>query len=359
MYRACKVTLKFATSKKRRAIFALLSRYRSVVNFYIQSLWVCPGWLDKATLARCSDTELSTRYRATALKQALDIVSATKKSAIALNTTASCPSFSGPATFDAKLVTIEEGKGSFDLVVRLSSLIPYKRLTIPTRKTAVLNKWLQQPLAKLIQGCALSEDSLVLWVKLPDLPVKTKGKTLAVDIGLNKLLSDSDGRYYGREFKKIRDKIRSSKPKSKARYRHFAERTNYINWTVNQLPFAKLSTIGVENLSDMKRGKKKGRGKTFRKAIAAWTYREVLNRIGQKAAENRVRLIAVAPANTSRTCPVCGCCKKENRNGESFVCVQCGHHADADYVGAQNILARTLEATPGSVESPGLQRSTE
>lgn len=356
MRRAVKVTLKFATAKKRRAIDALLSRYRSAVNFFIGSLWLEPGGLDKETLTRLPFTDLSARYKSQALKQALDIVVATRKASITTGNQASCPVFRGAAVLDAKFISVETGEGAFDLVIRLSSLVARERIVIPTRKTAVLNKWLAYPGAELIQGCALSETSIILWIALPDETPKTDSGVLAIDIGLNKLLSDSDGNHYGREFKAIRDKIRRSKPKSKARYRHYAERTNYINRVVNQLPIQSLSVLGVEALSDMKRGKKKGRGQNFRKAIAAWTYREVLTRIACKAEENRVRLIAVAPANTSRTCPECGCCEKENRNGEDFSCVQCGHRADADSVGARNILARTL-ATLGSVESPGPQRS--
>jgi len=354
MHRACKVTLKFATAAKRRAINALLSRYRSAVNFYIRSLWETRGKRATKTLSRLSSTPLSARYKSQALKQALDIVVKTKQSAKALGIPASCPVFNGSAMLDQKFVTIKSGKGSFDLVIRLASLIPWHRIIIPTKRTGLLNKWASQENARIIHGCALSENSIVLWVEIPSGELKADGGMLAVDVGVNKLLSDSDGNHYGREFKAIRDKIRRSKPKSKARYRHYAERTNYINENVNRLPFDSLSTLGVEALSDMKRGKKKGRGKNFRKAIAAWTYREVLNRIACKAEENRVRLIAVAPANTSRTCPECGCCEKENRNGEDFACVRCGHRADADSVGARNILARTL-ATLGSVESPRLQ----
>jgi len=352
MRRAVKVTLKFATAKKRRAINALLSRYRSAVNFYIRSLWHERGKLDASTLARLQDTELSARYKSQALKQALDIVVATRKAAKTIGKFVRCPVFRGAAVLDAKFVNIESGNGSFDLIVRISSLVSRQRISIPTCKTAVANKWLDVPGAQWIHGCALSEDSLILWVEVPDCAPKTDGRVLAVDIGLNKLLSDSDGNHYGRGFKAIRDKIRRSKPNSKARYRHYRERTNFINFSVNRLPFYSLSALGVEDLSDMKHGKKKGRGKNFRKAIAAWTYREVLNRMSCKAAENRVRLFAVDPANTSRTCPECGCCEKENRNGENFSCVRCGHRADADSVGARNILARTL-ATLRSVESLG------
>jgi putative transposase len=100
--------------------------------------------------------------------------------------------------------------------------------------------------------------------------------------------------------------------------------------------------IGVEALHDMKRGKKKGRGKTFRKAMAPWTYRRVLNRIADKAQENRVRLVRVDPANTSRTCPDCGAAHKENRKGEKFRCLTCGRTGHADTIGATNVLTRTL-----------------
>ena len=127
MRRACKVMLKFANARKRAAIVALLCRYRAAVNFYIRSLWETPGKLDAATLARLHVTELSARYKSQALKQALEIVLATKKSAKALGKRAKCPVFRGSAILDAKFVSVEQGRGSFDLVVRLSSLIPGQR----------------------------------------------------------------------------------------------------------------------------------------------------------------------------------------------------------------------------------------
>lgn len=351
MRRACRVTIKLATDTKQRKIGALLEAYRAAVNFYIRSLWDNPGKLDRETLARLRDTRLSERYKSQALKQALEIVTATRRSAKALGVTATCPHFNGAATLDAKVVTIEEGQGSFDLVIKLSALHKGHRIIIPTRRTAVLNKWLNQPGARLIQGCSLAGDKLILWVAVPDLEPKSQGRVLALDCGVNKLLSDSDGNHYGTEFKAIRDKIKRRKPGSKGRRRAYRERDNFIGRTVNQLNLKAVAVLGVEALHDMKRGKKKGRGKAFRKAIAPWVYRQVLNRIENYAQANRVRLVRVNPANTSRECLACGTTRKDNRSGEKFLCVSCGHKGDADTVGAQNILARTL-ATLGSVESP-------
>jgi transposase len=51
----------------------------------------------------------------------------------------------------------------------------------------------------------------------------------------------------------------------------------------------------------------------------------------------------IVPAqNTSRICPECRTMDKANRQAERFKCISCGFEADADYVGAVNILHRFL-----------------
>jgi len=349
MRRAIKVSLGFTTVKKRKQISALLEAYRGAVNFYIKSLWATRGKLDKGTLARLKNTRLSERYKSQALKQALETVIATKKSAKELGKRVSIPTFTGSAVLDAKFVTIQEGEKSFDLAIQLSTLNKGKRITLLTKKTAMFNKWMQ-PLAKLIQGCALSENSLVIWVELPGFTCKTKGDVLGVDLGVNKLLSDSDGNHYGKEFRDLRDKIRHKRSGSEGHKRACREREQFINKAIKLLPFDRLKAIGVEDLRNLKKGKKPNRSKSFRKAMVPWTYRHCLNRISNLAQENRVLLVSVDPANTSRTCPMCGAVHKENRKGEVFRCITCNHTGDADTVGSLNILARTLE-TLRSLES--------
>ncbi|MEU2135130.1 transposase [Streptomyces sp. NPDC018352] len=52
-------------------------------------------------------------------------------------------------------------------------------------------------------------------------------------------------------------------------------------------------------------------------------------------------VIAVDPRNTSRTCPSCGHSAKENRVTQAkFECTACGFAANADHVGATNVLNR-------------------
>lgn len=354
MRRACKLTLGFATDKKRRAINALMEAYRTAVNHYIRHLWHTPGKLDNDTLALLPNehTRLSARYKSQALKQAMETVIFTKKAVKGTHKHCSMPIFKGSATLDAKFVTIEEGKGSFDLIIKLSCLEKGNRLILPTKKTAVLNKWLAKPLAKTIQGCSLTEDSITIWVDLPDLRPK-KGAALGVDIGVNKLLSLSDGSHLGTEFKALRDKIKRKKPKSKAKGRAIRERDNFIHNTINKLPWASLGFLAIEDLKGLKTGKQNNRGKQFRKALIPWTYCQVIGVLKQKAQENRVDLVAVAPAYTSQTCPLCEMVSRGNRKAEKFCCINCGYSHDADTVGAVNILIKAMRLV-GSVESPML-----
>jgi len=81
--RACRLSLEFATAKKRHEIGRLLEAYRGAVNYYVGSLWQAPGALDKETLARlpAECTRLQSMHKDQALRQALAIVSSTRRSA--------------------------------------------------------------------------------------------------------------------------------------------------------------------------------------------------------------------------------------------------------------------------------------
>lgn len=352
MKRACGVTLEFATAAKRREIGNLLEAYRGAVNFYIGSLWRRRGGLNKETYDRLRSSRLSARYRSSALKQALDIVISTRKSAKVLGRYVSRPIFRGAAILDAKFITVEAGRSSFDLAVRLSTLRKGCRITIPTKRTASVNKWLTQPLAKFVQGCALSETGIVLWINIPDLPAKRTGDVLGVDVGMAKLLAASNGKFHGTDFRAIRDKVKRKRSGSKAKRRAIRERDQYIARVCKELPWADIRAIGIEDLKGLKSGKKKGRGKSFRKAAAPWSYRQVRQRIENLAQANRVRVVAVDPRGTSRTCPICKTEDPLNRKGEKFSCIECLYSDDADHVGSLNILSKTLAAL-GSLESPG------
>jgi IS605 OrfB family transposase len=352
--RAAKVTLKFTTQAKRDKLAALLRRYRSAVNFFIGRLWADI----ETTYHDLTDSRLSARYRSAALRQADNIVVTTRKACAATGNTSTKPHFTGTAILDAKFITIEAGTGHFDLAIRISSLVNGERIVVLTKATRVLNKWLAVPGAKLIQGCGLADDHLVLWASVGDEAPKEEGYSIGIDIGVNKLISTSEEEHFGTDFKDICDKLRRKKPGSAGHRRACAERKNFINRTVNQLAWGRIRVIGVERLRNLKKGKKPNRGKTFRKAISPWTYCQVIERVKCKAQENRVRLVEIDPAYTSQTCPVCKKVSKENRVGEHFQCVSCAWSCDADTVGALNVLARTTD-TLRSLESRRLLKAND
>ena len=54
------------------------------------------------------------------------------------------------------------------------------------------------------------------------------------------------------------------------------------------------------------------------------------------------RLILVDPKYTSQTCPICGCTSSSNRPSQAhFGCQKCGYTANADVMGATNVLKKS------------------
>jgi IS605 OrfB family transposase len=358
LIRSCQLPLKFATKEKQQAISALLKSYRTAVNFYIKHFWINKGtFKDGKVVALLTSTRLSERFKTSACKQAFDICKATRHSVAALNKTATMPKFYGSMILDKKFIDFRLNDTiSFDLFMGLSCLNKGYRLHVPLKKTSILNKWLEKPGAHLKNGCAISENRIVVWVELPEPLKKAEGLCLGIDIGVSKLISLSDGTHIGLEFKQIKDKIKRKQSGSAAYKRALKERDNFFHMCTNKLPWSELKLLAIEDLKDLKKGKSLKRGKTFRKAMIPWTYRRVIEGCINKAEENGVYLQKVDPAYTSQTCPTCGKVSKNNRKTEDFCCVDCGYSQDADSVGAMNVLAKALQLV-GSVESPALLKS--
>ncbi|MBW6496658.1 MAG: transposase, partial [Burkholderiaceae bacterium] len=75
------------------------------------------------------------------------------------------------------------------------------------------------------------------------------------------------------------------------------------------------------------------------KSILDQGWFEFRRQLYYKLAWNGGYLFAVAPQNTSRTCPCCAHVSADNRQTQArFVCVECGFEEDADIVDAINVL---------------------
>lgn len=343
MIRSIKVSLGAATKRKFAAVGALLREYRAATNFYINSLWETRGALDAATLNRYAGGSLGYRQKSDALAMALETVIATRKAAKVVGRTCSKPRLTGAFRVSSLCAKIEPFRGEgFNFAIKLSGLISGKPIVIPVKSHARLKYWLGKPGAKIKNGCILHEEYIAIYVEVTIEPEKVIGNEIGVDTGYKKLLATSNGNFHGTRMKEICDRVRRKKPDSKGKHRAQMARRQYINKAVKNLPWSGLKMIAVEDLTGLKlRTQQKDKSsKKSRKTMAPWTYRQALNRIEQLAQEHRVRLVYVDPKNTSRRCPACGWVAKENRVAEKFRCVRCNHSADADTIGAVNILAR-------------------
>ena len=94
-------------------------------------------------------------------------------------------------------------------------------------------------------------------------------------------------------------------------------------------------------LGDLKgiRSSAKGKGKRFNRIVNSMPYYKLTKYIEYKANWLGIKVVKVKENGTSRTCPKCGSEGKRPYQG-LFVCKTCGYRANADFVGAQNILKR-------------------
>ncbi len=345
MTRAIRISLGLATASKLGRLAALLREMRSAGNFYVKSLWQNDGKLDAATLNRFDGGSLGYRQKSEMLKFALETVISTKRSAKTTARRVRCPLLRGAVRLSSLTCKVETGKDSFDFILKVSGLSCGNPIVIPFKSHARLNYWLAKPGAKLKHGACVKEDAAWLFVEVPDGKPKPAGRDVGLDVGFNKLIADSDGHFHGEDFKMVCSIVRRKKPGSNGKRRAQNRRRDHINKVCKNLPWKTTKNFVLEDLTGLKVGKG-NRGKRNRKLLAPWSYRQVRTRLEQLAPENRVRLVFINPKGTSRTCPACGLESVKNRVGEKFDCLRCHYTADADFVGAVNILDKTTRNCP-------------
>ncbi len=180
---------------------------------------------------------------------------------------------------------------------------------------------------------------------------------LGVDLGIVNIAVDSEGNVYsGSAIKSIRHRNRRLRAKlqrkgTKAAKRllrrrnrketRFATHTNHvISKSIVATAKAQGQGIAIEELGGIRDRVTVRRGQ--RATLHSWSFFQLRQYIQYKAIQAGVRVQAVSPRNTSRTCPMCGCIDKANRRTQSsFLCTSCGYVASADVNAAGNIARRT------------------
>ena len=198
--------------------------------------------------------------------------------------------------------------------------------------------------------------SLVLVVDVPEPQSIPAADVLGVDMGVVNIAVCSDGtaflsdrvesarQRYARARKSLQEKgTRSAKRRLKkigARERRFRRDVNHcISKQIVAHAEGTKSAIALEDLSGI--NARVTVRKNMRARRLGWSFSQLRFFIEYKAKLHGVNVLAVPPAYTSQTCPVCGHADRKNRpSQDAFVCRSCGFEGNADYVASLNI--RTL-----------------
>ena len=162
---------------------------------------------------------------------------------------------------------------------------------------------------------------------------------IGIDIGFKKLISDSNGNFYGKELESLYKRIANCVRGSKHYNRLLSYRTDLTNQIANE--FVKENNfefLMMENLKCVKYKSKLSR--KFNNYLQYWSYRTLIDKLERLSEEKGFQIIKVIPAYTSQTCSQCGTIDKSNRNGEIYQCKVCNMLIDADTNAAVNILHR-------------------
>jgi IS605 OrfB family transposase len=185
---------------------------------------------------------------------------------------------------------------------------------------------------------------------------------LGVDMGIVNIATDSDGNIYSANSvnnirhrqRRLRAKLQKKGTKSAKRLlkkisgkeARFAKNTNHvISKKIVALAKDTERDIAIEDLSGIRT--RTTVRKPQRAQFTSWSFYQLRQFLTYKAKLNGVKLTAVDPRNTSRTCPACETIDKKNRpNQSTFKCVNCGFSGLADYIAALNIRGRAAVNPP-------------
>ena len=388
MIRRVEHTLKFATVAKRQKLDSFFAEYARVVNGFIELYWnsdKLPGKANAWVYGKI-DSWMMGKSRKCAANQAIKILKSVAKKdkqktyqaykkayskakernrdilgilsarwsewskERSLRHRIKMPVFNGNTIdLNSDLVRIQDADKSseFDLWIRLGSIFGNRQsLILPTKhheRSRHFEKtgWMQRKSICLRRDSQGRYYADVFWEK-EDPKTSQQGQAVGVDIGINKLMTISNGEELGTELRAKLDKLNRRKQNSHNWNQTRKEIKDYIGFVTNRFPW-NTDVVVMENILNITQ-KTRGRvGKATRKLLGNWNIDLIYRRMAENAEMNRVHLVFVEPAYSSQTCNSCGAIDKKSRNGEVFKCTACGHADDADVNGAKNILQRFLD----------------
>jgi len=208
--------------------------------------------------------------------------------------------------------------------------------------------------------------------ELTDLEIKS---AVGIDVGINKLVSLSDGSFVENpkfatnkktrrqlriRQRRVSRKVKGSKNRSKAGievaklHKKIADKRSAYQWkaansiagTADAVVREELNIKGMKSRCKTKRsngrfmpnGQAAKRG--LNRSISDASWGDLFSKIGWIATKAGKPVLSVNPKYTSQECSACHHVSKLNRDGEKFVCESCGHIDHADTQASRTILKR-------------------
>jgi IS605 OrfB family transposase len=381
MIRSSKTSLKFSNKEKLNQLNFFLDEYKNVMIKTIDLIWdlkKIPSLLPKKLTDKLKDSWLSFRAIQSAAKQASGIVRGTRKKEKArlkqiekfnklgmykkarkLQEYHDKMKVSKPklerieAELDSRFIKMDfENETIFDGWITINSIGLEDKIIMPIKKTKHFNKMLNKGVLK--KGIRISKESITFGFELPE-KQKTEGNVLGIDIGSKSILSCSDGVQITEDkdnwtLQKIAQKLSLKKRGSKSFERTIRHRDNFVNWSINQLNFSNVKQVNIEDIKNLKKGKR------LRRELTHWSYREIFDSLENKLNEQGVLVVKLNPRYTSQRCSRCGWVSKDNRKKKKFKCTSCNYENDADLNASLNI-SLSLTELSGKALSKNASRS--
>lgn len=363
LIRSTKCSLKFSTKKKMLELTTILNEYGKIVNIFIQYFWNNPEKVSKGELLKpivdIPETWLSARLRKVAAREAIDMVLATKVRWKNKPNKMVMPVHKGQRMYVsctiADLVPTKnngyktEDSRLFDAWLHIASVGNKMIMDLPIKYHKHFNKY--NNIGKRLNSYIITKNYVQFSFEIITETKKEGTKCIGVDTGINALASLNNGNQYGKDIKNCIERVKRCKQKSKGYYvakRALKQRIDEIAKEIITKETPDL--IVVEQLKNMGyKTKLKARlSKSIRASIGTWNWKYWLKRLEMQCELNRVSFRTVSPYHTSTTCPACGQTNRGNRNGEKFLCLNCGHEDNADVNAGKNILNRFLTGQYGA-----------
>jgi transposase len=355
MIRCSKTSLQFSNKNKIETISKFIDEYKIITQKFIDILWTQKGqkipslipknitdqavsWMSQRAI-QCAAKQASGIVRGTLTKQKRRLYKinqlneegkfkrARKLKVIYDKVIMSQPIIKNISPeLDSRFIEINlESNNSFDGWISISSIGNKIKLNIPIKKTSHFKK-----------GIRLSKDKITFNFEIVDPEKKKEGDTIGIDIGIIDVITCSNGVHskkdiHGHDLSSIQQKL-SRKQKGSLGFKRTQEhRSNYINWSINQLDFDNIKVVNLEDVKNLRYGKNSSR------YLSHFVYTQIFDKLESFSFEQGVLVQKKSPTYTSQRCSKCGWVRKRNRNGKLFKCEKCGFVCDSDLNASINL----------------------